>query len=505
MTTAPGSSGPARGWLLDSEHNRRVVDGLRAIGIVLVVAFHGAFLFTKVLTPAQLDGFVAGLPSVLNVVWQALGSELVFFSSGFLLCYLLLREHGRYGSIDARDFWIRRASRILPLFLLALAVFMIGRSFHWDRFLANLLMVSRVTGHFDLLPHAGKNYVPVGWSLEVMVQVYAALPLIVWFVLRTRRPLAAALVLVLLSIAPRWIALAADPVASATPYHELVHGGDAPQLLEDLYYLTWFRLTPFLIGLVAAVVATHHRAALEHWCRSTRRATATLLVGAAFVVASSSLPLHARDGWVYEAFTTWHWQVFWTMQRAVLVTGAALVLLTLLGTQRGPAGLAGRLLAWRGFAPVSSGIYSIYLFHFVCLVPAAVVVFLPAVVEGIANAPSLDRKVLVEHVSLAIDSANVGQYLAMVAIAVWLSARLATFLTRVVEQPVQDWLRTRYRRRERVLLPVPRLGRAGAGDSSAADPDRDAPQRGDAATSSPHALKRPTPPERAGARPPSNA
>jgi len=500
MATTPTSDAQPSGWLLDTDHNRRVVDGLRAIGIVLVVAFHGAFLFTKVLTPEQLDGFIAGLPAVLNVVWQALGSELVFFSSGFLLCYLLLREHGRYGSIDTRDFWIRRASRILPLFLLALAVFMLGRSFHWDRFLVNLLMVSRVTGHFDLLPHAGKNYVPVGWSLEVMVQVYAVLPLIVGLVLRTRRPFTAALVLVLLSIAPRWLALAADPLASATPYHDLVHGGDAPQLQKDLYYLTWFRLTPFLLGLLAAVVATHHRGALERWCRSTRRATATLLVGIALVVVSSSLPLHAKDGWVYDVFTTWHWQVFWTAQRAVLVTGAALVLLTLLGTQRGPAGLLGRLLAWRGFAPISHGIYSIYLFHFVCLVPAAIVVFLPAVVEGIASAPSLDRKVLVEHVSLAIDSASVWQYLAMVAIAVWLSARLATFLTRVVEQPVQDWLRTRYRRRERVLLPVPRLGRPRADELRPAQP-----RRTDAVPRDPQLQSKSAPQNHVGTRPSGSA
>jgi len=447
-------------WLLDDEHRRRVVDGLRALGIVLVVAFHGAFLFTKILPPEQLDAFIAKLPAVLNVVWQALGSEVVFFSSAFLLSYLLVREHDRFGSIDVRDFWVRRFSRIVPLFLVALVLFSLGRSFHLDRFVLNALFVSRIAGHFELTSHAGKNYVPVGWSLEVMVQVYALLPLLVWGVLKTRRPLFVACALVLLSLVPRWFALAADPVAYTTPYHELVHGGEAPELQKDLYYLTWFRLTPFLLGLVAALVVTRHRAALLKWCASNTRATATLLVGAIMVVASSFLPLHSRTGFVHEFFAPQHWLWFWTLQRAVLIAGVALVLLALLCASRGLPALVARGFSWRGFAPISHGIYSIYLFHFVCLVPAALLVFLPAVIEGVASAPSLDRKVVVEHARQAIDSASLWQYLVMVVLAVWLSTKLAQFLTRVVEKPVQEWLRVRYTRPERILLPQPR--RAGA-------------------------------------------
>jgi peptidoglycan/LPS O-acetylase OafA/YrhL len=453
-------------WLLDDEHRRRIVDGLRALGIVLVVAFHGAFLFTKILPPDKLDGFISKLPSVLNVVWQALGSEVVFFSSGFLLSYLLVREHDRFGSIDVRDFWVRRFSRIVPLFLVALGVFMIGRSFHLDRFVWNALFLSRIAGHFELTPHAGKNYVPVGWSLEVMVQVYALLPFLVWGVLKTRRPLAVASVLVIASVVPRWFALDADPAAYTTPYHELVHGGEAPELQKDLYYLTWYRLTPFLLGLVAALVVTRHRAPLMRWCASNTRATTTLLVGALMVVASGFLPLHSRTGFVHEFFGPQHWHWFWTLQRAVLITGVALVLFALLGASRGLPAFVARGFAWRGFAPISHGIYSIYLFHFVCLVPAMLIVFLPAVIEGVASAPSLDRKVVVEHARQAIDSASLWQYLLMVALAVWLSTKLAKFLTRVVEKPVQDWLRVRYTRRERVLLPQSRA--SGARDASAA-------------------------------------
>lgn len=440
-------------WILDSERNRRVVDGVRALGIVLVVAFHGAFLFTKILGPAQLDDFIAGLPSVLNVVWQALGSEIVFFTSSFLLSYLLLREHGRYGSIDVRDFWIRRASRIVPLFLVALVVFMIGRNFHWDRVLTNLFFVARIADYFDLTRHGGKNYIPVGWSLEVMMQVYLVLPFIVAACLRTRWPLAAALALAALSVVPRYLALAADPVSAAVPFYQLVYRGEAPKLHEDLYYLTWFRLTPFLLGLVAAVVITHHRAALERWCASPARATVTLLLGAALVVASGFLPLQDRGAFVYERFGPTEWVWFWTCQRPVLIVGVAAVLLAALASRGGLPALVGRALSWRVFAPISHGIYSIFLFHFACLIPAAAIVFLPAGITALTTSPSFEIKVLREHLGAAIGHASVWQYLVMVAIAVWLSTLLAGFLTRTVEAPVQGWLRKRYRRRERALLP----------------------------------------------------
>ncbi len=438
--------------LLDTEFNRRIVNGLRAVGIIMVVAFHGAFVFAKVLPRPKFDAFVETMPAVLNVVWQALGSEVVFFSSGFLLSYLLIRERDRYGSIDVRDFWIRRGSRIVPLFLLALAVFMIGRRFHWDRVLTNLLFSARIVGFLGITENGDKNYIPVGWSLEVMVHAYLLLPFLVRGVLRTRWPLLAALVLAALSVVPRYLALAAEPAACALPVYKIIDLGDVPQIHKDLYYLTWFRLTPFLLGLATAVAALRHSEWLQRWCASRWRSEGTLIVGATLVAASGFLPLHRADCPVYEVFGPAEWLWFWACQRVTLIVGVALVLLTALVSQHGATALVGRFLALRFFTPISNGIYSIYLFHFACLVPAALIVLLPAVVEGVAKSPSFDRLELRDHVYAAIDGASVWHYLCMVVIAMWLSTRLAGFLTRVVEAPVQEWLRKVFPRRVRPLL-----------------------------------------------------
>ena len=69
------------------------LDGIRALAIVAVLVFH------------------------LNAPWLPggfLGVDVFFVVSGFLITTLLVREHERSGRIAFRDFWVRRARRLLP-------------------------------------------------------------------------------------------------------------------------------------------------------------------------------------------------------------------------------------------------------------------------------------------------------------------------------------------------------------------------------------------------------
>jgi len=43
--------------------------------------------------------------------------DLFFVPSGFLISSLLFSEYKRYGRIDVKRFWIRRAFKIYPAFL----------------------------------------------------------------------------------------------------------------------------------------------------------------------------------------------------------------------------------------------------------------------------------------------------------------------------------------------------------------------------------------------------
>ncbi|NJK82338.1 MAG: acyltransferase [Chloroflexaceae bacterium] len=74
------------------------LDGLRAIAVIAVVLFH------------------AGLP-----IWGGfLGVESFFVMSGFLITALLLIEWQQQQTIHLKQFWLRRARRLLPALILVL-------------------------------------------------------------------------------------------------------------------------------------------------------------------------------------------------------------------------------------------------------------------------------------------------------------------------------------------------------------------------------------------------
>ena len=76
------------------------LDGLRALAVIAVIAYHSEFRGT----PA---GF--------------LGVDLFFVLSGYLITTLLIIEHNATGRIDFVNFWIRRARRLLPALILMVA------------------------------------------------------------------------------------------------------------------------------------------------------------------------------------------------------------------------------------------------------------------------------------------------------------------------------------------------------------------------------------------------
>src|ERR671913_1307860 len=76
------------------------LDGLRAIAVMAVLLYH-----------ADLGWIPGGF----------LGVEIFFVISGYLISALLLAEWRRTGRIDLKDFWLRRARRLLPALHVLLA------------------------------------------------------------------------------------------------------------------------------------------------------------------------------------------------------------------------------------------------------------------------------------------------------------------------------------------------------------------------------------------------
>jgi peptidoglycan/LPS O-acetylase OafA/YrhL len=132
------------------------LDGLRAISILLVVAGHWAEL--------RYHSDVAG-------AFANLGVRIFFIISGYLITTLLLKEYGNTSTIGLRQFYLRRAYRILPAAIVfMLPVFVIFRhELRWYHMAAAALYLANFDfAHPWFLGHL--------WSLSVEEQFYFLWP-----------------------------------------------------------------------------------------------------------------------------------------------------------------------------------------------------------------------------------------------------------------------------------------------------------------------------------------
>jgi peptidoglycan/LPS O-acetylase OafA/YrhL len=168
----------------------RSLDGLRTISVGLVIISHlrGHFSWTSTTAGALFFRCFDG----------ALGVNVFFVISGFLITGLLLRERDETGGIDLGRFYSRRAFRILPALYFLLLVLLVLREcgqihFSWATFLGALFFFSNYT-------HLGVSY-PIAhtWSLSIEEQFYLLWPTILS---RLNRKQAIRLCLVLIACAP---------------------------------------------------------------------------------------------------------------------------------------------------------------------------------------------------------------------------------------------------------------------------------------------------------------
>lgn len=146
------------------------IQGLRAIAVLLVLAFH--------VWPATVPGGYVGV-------------DVFFVISGFLITGLLVREFERSGTISLRGFYARRIRRLLPaasLTLVAVAVasgYFLPKALWGDlaneilasgAYVENLLLVTRSVDYLALeeAPSPVQHY----WSLSVEEQFYILWPLV---------------------------------------------------------------------------------------------------------------------------------------------------------------------------------------------------------------------------------------------------------------------------------------------------------------------------------------
>ena len=139
------------------------LDGLRALAIGLVLLCH----FTDYPDLARLASMILGR-------YGHAGVRIFFVISGFLITTLLLQERNRFGRIDVKKFYVRRAYRILPVAYLYM-IFVTAAFF--STLTAKDIAVSFTysTAYVNDRPYVLTHL----WSLSVEEQFYLVWPAIV--------------------------------------------------------------------------------------------------------------------------------------------------------------------------------------------------------------------------------------------------------------------------------------------------------------------------------------
>lgn len=148
-------------------------DGFRGIGVVVVIFTH---------CPQVLES------GLYNAIWHVnqlsrvgyIALDIFFVMSGFFITRLLLRERAKTGRISFKDFYIRRALRIFPVYYLTVIACLLLFKFST----ADTISLLSYTFNFYHPLHPTPNPLEHTWSLSVEEQFYFFWPLLILLVPR---------------------------------------------------------------------------------------------------------------------------------------------------------------------------------------------------------------------------------------------------------------------------------------------------------------------------------
>jgi peptidoglycan/LPS O-acetylase OafA/YrhL len=318
------------------------LDGLRAIAVLAVIAYHLDF------------GWAPG---------GLLGVGVFFTLSGYLITDLLLGTRAATGSLKLGEFWIRRARRLLPALFLMIVVVVAWVTLFERSFLPGLrsdvIAATFYVSNWWNIAREASYFARFGpppplehlWSLAVEEQFYLIWPWLVWLGLRLtrKRPVSAGVTLTGLALALS--------TASVIAMWVLYEPGIDP---TRVYEGTDTRAFGLLIGAALAMV----------W--PSRSLSATL----------ATRPRVLLDGVGVAGLLVIALSIWRTSEYSPFLYHGGLLLLTIgttatVAALAHPASLLGVAVGWAPLRWIGVRSYGIYLWHWPIIV---------------LTAPSLDQK-----------------------------------------------------------------------------------------------------------------
>ena len=321
-----------------SSNRRPDIQGLRAIAVLLVVAFH------------------AGLP----VPGGFIGVDIFFVISGFVITAMLHREWRQTGRIRFRRFYLRRFKRLTPALALVVAVAMFMSIFVLSPFgaqqnaaktaigsmmlVANFVIFRTTGGYFDA--PAETNPLLNTWSLSVEEQFYLAFPALIalgWMLAHRKGLLRFSPPALIFGVGIVSFALAWKGAEILDVLAQQGFAWRSPEIFIG-FYSPFTRAWEFAAGAFLALT-------LAKWTvQAPRLLTGSGLVGAAMLAASL---------WLITDTTPFPGA--WTL---LPVTGTLLLLYA--GTN--PTAPTSQVLSTRPMVKGGDWSYSIYLWHWPMIV-----------------------------------------------------------------------------------------------------------------------------------------
>jgi peptidoglycan/LPS O-acetylase OafA/YrhL len=255
------------------------LDGLRALSVIAVILYH-----------AGIDWIPGGF----------IGVEVFFVVSGFLITSLMIDEQHVSGTVSLKQFWIRRARRLLPaLFTMLIASLVAVTFFAKDSAPDFRQDVLPALGYFSNwwqiyfvdTPYFAANSLPMLrhlWSLAVEEQWYVLWPIAFVFVLGNKR-------------IPRWIsALVIGLLAAAVMVGTaLAFTADDETRINFLYLSTITRSSGLLLGAALACIWYPWKKTVVRFAKVRSVFADVLALGALATIGYICAFIHVADEQLY--------------------------------------------------------------------------------------------------------------------------------------------------------------------------------------------------------------
>ena len=311
------------------------LDGLRALSVIAVILYHAGIHWIP-------GGFI--------------GVEVFFVVSGFLITSLMIDEQHASGKVSLKQFWIRRARRLLPaLFTMLVASLVTVTFFAKDSAPDFRQDVLPALGYFSNwwqiyfvdTPYFAANSLPMLrhlWSLAVEEQWYVLWPIAFVFILGNKR-------------IPRWISavvigLLAAGVMTGTA---LAFIADNETRINFLYLSTITRSSGLLLGAALACVWHPWKKAVVRFAKVRSGFADVLALGALATLGYISAFIHVADEQLY-------------MGGLAAATVASAVIIAVV--VRSGKSLVKRVLSFPLLVEVGRRSYGLYLWHWPIFVVA---------------------------------------------------------------------------------------------------------------------------------------